>query len=191
MKYYVIEPKYFGKREVYIIPNENVWTPRICPKCGGNNVETSVPIKVSITGTPCDFYENSGKLLISAKCLELFQKLGLTGYSVLPAEVKVEKSNEEPDNLVYYELVIDRKCGYAMDIHGVYIPKCEFCGRRFPLKEKVMGLSLNEADCDNNSIFVFDNLFNFPIVSATVKKEITKAKLSNFKFTELSQLELL
>jgi hypothetical protein len=191
MKYYFIEPKYSGKREIHIIPEENIWTPQICPQCGGNQVKTSVPIKVMIKGEPCDFYRNSGKLLISSMCLELFERLHLTGYSVLPADVKVKGDSESVEKLHYYELVIDGRCGFAKDSNGTYLPKCDLCGRRFPRKEKVIGFRFDETEYDGSSIFAFYNLTNFPIVSDAVKKEIVKAKLSNFKFTELSRMEML
>lgn len=78
-----------------------------------------------------------------------------------------------------------------MDANRRYLPKCDFCGRKFPLKESVCGLCFDEANYDGNSIFVFNNLVNFPIVSEEVKKQIVKAKLSNVTFTEISEFELL
>ena len=191
MKYFFIEPKYFVRREIYIIPEKNIWTPNICHKCGGNFANTSVPLTVKIKGKPCDFYENSGKLLISSICLDIFKRLNLTGYSILPAEVIFSDKVDVPDGLKYYELIIDGRCGYAKDIHGNELPKCDVCGRRFPQKEKVYGFSFDNEDYDGSSIFAFNNLYNFPIVSQDLKKQLTKEKLSNMKFTDISELETL
>ena len=186
--YYFIEPKYFGKREIYITPNENIWTPNICTMCGGNNVITSVPASIEIKGIPCDFYENSGKLFISSKCLEAFRTLELTGYSVLPAQAKSENSVLFSKNLEYYELIIQGKCGYAKDLHHNILPKCDLCGRKFPLKESIAGLCFDNADYDGSSIFAFNNLTNLPIVDDVIKKQLIKFKLSNFKFTAISEM---
>lgn len=190
MKYYFIVPKYFGKREIYIRPEDNIWTPNICSKCGGNFVKTSVPIKFTIKGSPCDFYSDSGKLLISSICLNVFERMNLTGYSVLSADAKIDDKFEVPEELKYYELLIDGRCGYAKDINGNELDKCDLCGRRFPLDKNAYGLSFDKADYDGSSIFAFNNLVNFPIVSQELKKQLVKEKLSNMKFIEISELEL-
>ena len=190
MKYYFIDTKYFGKREIYIIPDENIWTPNICPECGGNHVTTSVPASIEIKGTPCDFYENSGKLFISSNCLQVFKQLNLTGYAVLPTKTKSKGIllNSTPE---YYELIIQGRCGFVRDLNHKILPKCDLCGRRFQLKESIQGCCFEEADYDGNDIFVFNNLLNFPIVNEKIKKQLAKVKLSNVKFTELSSLILM
>lgn len=191
MKYHFIETKYFGRREIIILPDDNIWTPNICPKCGGNHVTASIPAVIEIKGVPCDFYENSGKLFISSNCLKVFQQLELTGYKVQPVQVKSKNNKLCSTHLEYYELIIEGRCGYAMNTNHEFLPKCNFCGRRLPLKESVSGLSFNESDYDGSSIFSYNNLTNYPIVCDTIKKMLIKAKLSNIKFTELSQMTMI
>ena len=190
MKYYFIDTKYFGKRDIYIIPDENTWTPNICPECGGNHVTTSVPASIAIKGVPCDFYDNSGQLFISSKCLHVFNQLELTGYTVLPAKIRLRNVLFN-SNLEYYELIIQGRCGYVRDLKHEILPKCDSCGRRLPLKESIAGCCFEESEYDGSDIFSFNNLVNFPIVNETVKKQLLKSNLSNLKFTELSKMTIL
>ncbi len=191
--YYFIKTQYSGKRGVYMPVGINHATTKVCEHCSGRFVEYSAPIQFEIKGEPCDYYLHDGLLFISQRCLDALQELNLTGYSVRPAKVTAwNKALPETDlsKLVYYQLVVTGRCGSIRDMQAQYLPKCEVCGRKFVLKQRITGVMFEEADYDGSDIFAFHNLYNIPIISEDVKKKLRKLKLSNMKFVPLNETEM-
>lgn len=191
--YYFIYTQYSNRRSVYMPVGINQATIKICEHCGGRFVEHSAPIQFEIKGEPCDYYLYSNQLFISQRCLDALQALRLTGYTVRPAKV-IAWDKAQPDTdlnkLVYYQLIVTGRCGSIRDMQSQYLPKCEVCGRKFVLSNRITGVMFEEADYDGSDIFAFQNLYNFPIVSEVVKKKLRKLKLSNMKFVPLDEMEM-
>ena len=141
--FYFMYYKYSGRREAILSAVHNEADHDYCPVCGGNFAIPREPVKFEMKGEPCDYYMSCGSIFISKRMHEFMQELGVTGYSVRSAEVIAwdkAKNEENCENLIYYALDVTGRCGFMMDLNGNHLPKCDVCGRRFVLKEKVHGV---------------------------------------------------
>lgn len=171
----------------------NEASPNVCKQCGGNLVSYKEPIKFEIKGEPCDFYMYCGLIFISQRFYNVLCELNVTGFSVRKAKVigwNRAKGAKDYNDLIYYELVVTGRCGFMMNLKSEILPKCSLCGWRLYSKETVSGVKFATEDYDGSDIFVFENQTNIPIVTEELKKKLTKAKISNLTFIELSKMEM-
>lgn len=184
--YYFMRTKFFGRKDV-IMPEGmgNVYHTDVCEACGSCFAKPEPPVKFVMRGDPCDFYVFWSFIFISDRFKEILEQLEVTGYKTRPAKVVGWNKSDDPDEidaLKYHELIVTGRCGFMRDLKGDFIPKCDVCGNHKVLKDHVNGLGFANEDYDGSDIFVFSNQTNFPIVSDKLKKQLSKAKLSNVKF---------
>ena len=187
--YYFMEENDNDSQEAYIPYNVNPW--RIVSECDCKSRQTEYdePIKFDIKGKLCDYYFADNQIMISERFYSFLKEKALTGYITRNAVVRTwNKSEKKTDDLKYYELVVKGRCGLLRDMSGDELPHCQKCGRRVAHTGALIdGVTFDMDQYDGSDIFAFDNLWNIPIVSETLRNAIIECGFTNIKFIPLSE----
>lgn len=121
--------------------------------------------------------------LISSKMKAILEENNLTGWRTFPVKIYDKQENEIQD---YYGLSVIGRCGPIDYSKSEIIEKSMIEGG--PVSKHYKGLYVGLDDWDESDFFMPKGLFT-KIVTKRAMEAINKAKLTNIRFENLSEIE--